>query len=75
MKTSFITSKPGPKIIKLSSGSTQLSMEFQLLIKTKRKENRGISLLSNSNVVFIMIHIINVKFNIGQHDKIHTSLS
>ena len=44
--------KPGPEVIKLFSCSTQLSMNFQLLITTKVSS-------SLSYVVFIML--INVK--------------
>ena len=35
--------KPGPKVIKLFSCSTQLSMKFQMLIKTKILTNKEVS--------------------------------
>ena len=50
-----LTLKTGPKVIKLFSCSTQLSMKFQLLIPTNEK----FIALSLSDVVFIML--INVK--------------
>ena len=49
----------GPEFIKLFSCSTQLSMKFQLLIKTKIPTNEGFFSLSLSDVVFTML--INVK--------------
>ena len=52
--------KLGPEIIKLFSCSTQLSTQFQQLIKTKIPKNKKMFLaLSLSDVVFIML--INVK--------------
>ena len=36
-------SRPGPEVIKLFSCSTQLSMKFQLLIKTKIPANKEVS--------------------------------
>ena len=61
---------PGPYVIKLYSCSTQLSIEFQLLIKAKIPTNEEVSSLPTNeevssfkslkiNVVFIML--INVK--------------
>ena len=44
-----------PEVIKLFSCSTQLSTKFQLLIKTKIPTNKGMSCLSLSDVVFIML--------------------
>ena len=35
--------RPGPKVIKLFSCSTQLSTKFQLLIKTKISTNKEVS--------------------------------
>ena len=49
----------GPKVIKFSSCSTQLSMKFQLLIKLKYRQMKKFPALSLSDVVFIML--INVK--------------
>ena len=51
--------RTGPEVIKLFSCSTQLSMEFQLLIKLKYRQIKKFLSLSLSEVVFIMI--INVK--------------
>ena len=63
-KTSFLLSfaisyRPGPRVIKLFSCSTQLSTKFQLLIKTKIPTKKKFLALSLSDVVFIML--INVK--------------
>ena len=49
----------GPEVIKHFSCSTQLSMKFQLLIKTKILINKEVLALSLPAVVFIML--INVK--------------
>ena len=46
-------------MIKVMSCSTQLSMKFQLLIKTKLLENKDFLALEYSDVVFILL--INVK--------------
>ena len=48
-----------PKVIKLFSCSTQLSMKSQLLIKTKILLNEDVSCSKVSDIVFIML--INVK--------------
>ena len=54
MKKRSITSRPGPAVIKLLSCSNQLSMEFQLLIKT--------NLLSSYRTLrFVFILLMNVK--------------
>ena len=52
---------PGPdsKVKKLFSCSTQLSMEFQMLIKLKYRQMKKFFAFSISDVVFIML--INVK--------------
>ena len=49
----------GPEVTKLFPCSTQLSMKFQLLIKTKILTNKEVSCLSLSGIVLIML--INVK--------------
>ena len=49
----------GPKGIKLSLCSTQLSMKFQLLIKTEIPKVKKFLALSLSDVVYIML--VNVK--------------
>ena len=52
-----IVDDPGsdPEVIKLFSCSTQLSVKFQLLIKTKLLKNKDVSTLNFSDVVFIML--------------------
>ena len=57
--SSFITSRPGPEVIKLFSCSTQLSTKFQLLVKIKMPTNEEVCCLSLSYVVFILL--INAK--------------
>ena len=42
---------PGPKVIKLFSCSTQLSMKFNLLMKTKMLKNEGL-FLSSSQMLY-----------------------
>ena len=51
--------KPGPKVIKLFSCSTQLSTKFQVLIKLKYRRVKKFLALSLSDAVFILL--INVK--------------
>ena len=51
--------KPGPKVIKLFSCSTQLSTKFQLLINLKYRQIKKFLALNLSDVVFILL--INVK--------------
>ena len=49
-ENSFITSRPGPEVIKVFSCSTQLSMRFFLLINVKMPTNVGIlTLMSGEN--------------------------
>ena len=48
-----------PEVLKLSSCSTQLSMKFQLLMKTKILKNKDIFFSKLFDIVFIML--INVK--------------
>ena len=50
---------PSPEVIKLFSCSTQLSIKFQLLRKTKMLKNKDLFCFKPSDVVFIML--INVK--------------
>ena len=47
MNSSFITSRPGPELIKLFSCSTQLSMNFKLLIKTKIPAHKEVSCIKS----------------------------
>ena len=54
-----LSDNTGPKIIKLFSCSTQLSMKLKLLRKTKLKANKNFHALSLSDVIFILL--INVK--------------
>ena len=51
----LMLNSPGPEVIKLFSCSTQLTMKFELLIKSQIQ----FIALSHSDVVFIML--INVK--------------
>ena len=51
--------RSGPAVVKLFSCSTQLSLEFQLLIKTKMLKNIGIPCFYISDDVFILL--INAK--------------
>ena len=41
LEKSFITSRPGPEVIKLFSSSAQLSMKFQLLLNAERVKING----------------------------------
>ena len=47
--------RPGPKVIKLFSCSTQLNMIFQLLVKLKYLQIKKCLALSLSGAVFIML--------------------
>ena len=68
----------GPQVIKLYSFSTQGSVEFQMLIKSKMLKIKTFCAFSRSDVVFIML--INVKiptidswhFNIYENVKMPT---
>ena len=71
-KNSFGT--PGLEVIKLISCSTQLSMQFQLLIKTKMLKNEIFFALKISDVVFIMLIIVGI-FNIYEHDQCYAQLT
>ena len=51
--------RTGPEVIKLLSCSSQLSMKFQMLIKTNMLKNKYFLAFKLSDVVFIML--INVK--------------
>ena len=51
--------KTGPEAIILISCSTQLSMKFQLLIKTKIPTNEEVSCFKSISSVFVIL--INVK--------------
>ena len=44
-----------PEVLKLIPCSTQLSMQFQLLIKTKLLKNKAFIAFELSDVVFIML--------------------
>ena len=61
--------KPGPEVIKLFICSTQLSMKFQLLIKTKMLKNIVVFCFQTLKCC-ICWH-----FNIYEHDKYHAQLS
>ena len=51
--------KSGPQVIKLFSRSTQLSIEFQMLIKSKMFKIKTFLAFRCSDVLFIML--INIK--------------
>ena len=55
---------PGPEAIKLFSFSNQLSMKFQLLIKTKIPTNKEVSRFK-SLVVFIMLTNVKMPTIVG----------
>ena len=67
----------GLEFIKLFSCSTQLSMKFQLLIKTKMLKTYDFLAFKLSYAVFIML--INAKMptivDIYEQDKFHAQLS
>ena len=46
---------PGPKGYKTFSCSTQMSMKFQLLMKKTKMSKQRLFMLSNAQVVFIML--------------------
>ena len=56
---------PGPEVIKLFSCSTQLSMKFKLLIKTKMPTYKEVSCYSLSDVVFFMLINVNMPTIVG----------
>ena len=51
------TSTSGPEVIKHFSCSTQLSMQFQLFIKTKIPTKKKFLALSLSDVVFMLMNV------------------
>ena len=61
---------------KTFSFSTQMTMKFQLLIQTKMLKNEAF-LLSNSNVLFIVLTKVKMPTIVGiyEHDKFHAQLS
>ena len=48
---------PGPEVIKNNSSSTQLSMKFHLLIKTKYRHVKEFLALSLSDVFIMLINV------------------
>ena len=67
---------PGPEDLTLFSCSTQLSTKFQLLIKTKIPTNKKFQYLSLSDIVFVRLHVTNVKMpTIYEQDKFPAQLS
>ena len=69
----------GPKVIKLFSCSTQLSMEFYLLINIKLLISSGIFLLSLAECEIFCAHEfenanISWHFHIHEHRKCHAQL-
>ena len=55
----------GPEVIKLFSRSTQLSMKFQLLVKSKMLNNTGSSCFQTLRFVFIMLINVNMPTVVG----------
>ena len=69
----FIGKTLGPEVIKLFSCSTQLSIKFQLLIKTEKDRY---FLLLGSHMIFILLIIVKMPtINIYKQDKFHAQLS
>ena len=71
-----------PEVIKLFSCSTELSVKFQMLIKTIMLKNKDISCFQTLTVDVVFIMLINVKnanncwhFNIYEQDKFRAQLS
>ena len=69
----------GPEVIKLFSCSTQLSMDFKLLINTEIANLMEISVFNHQSQSFILINVkmlaIVGNFNIYEQDKFHVQLS
>ena len=71
---------PGPEVIKLFSCSTQLSMKFQLLIKTKIPANKEVSCFKSLRCcIYHANKCLNANncrhFNIYEQDKFRAQLS
>ena len=67
------TDSPGLEVIKLFPCSTQLSMKFQLLIKTKTLTNKEVSCFKSLRCIY---HAYNCwHFNIYEQDKFRVQLS
>ena len=73
MPQSEINDQPGTEVMKLFSCSTQLSTNFQVLIKIKYRQMKKFLPLNLSDVVFIML--INVKMPTIEQDKLCAQLS
>ena len=70
----------GPKVIKLFSCSSQLNMEFQMLIKSKMLKNKDFSCVQMLRCcIYHNYKYLNANncwhFNIYEHDKFHAQLS
>ena len=75
-----VDERSGPEVIKHFSCLTQLSIKFQLFIKTKTLKRLVFLVLKLSDDVFTLL--INIKnanncwhFNINEQDKLHAELS
>ena len=68
---------PGPEVIKLFSCSTQLSMEFQMLIKPRMLKNKRFSCFQQLRCCIYHAHKYQNanNFNLYKHDKCHAKLS
>ena len=69
----YVTSRPGPQAIKLFSCSTQLSMKFKLLTKTKIPTNEEVSQMFYLSYLFMLKCCWH--FNIYEQDKFRAPLS
>ena len=72
--------KTGPEVIKLFSCSTELSMKFQLLIKTKIPANKEVSYFKSLRCcIYHANKCLNANncwhFNIYEQDKFRAQLS
>ena len=61
---------PGHGVIKLFSCSTQLSTEFQQLIKLKYRQIKTVLALSLSNVVYIFVGILTFLSKLDFHSQL-----
>ena len=78
-KSSDLTLSPGPEVIKLFSCSTQLSMKFQLLIKTKVLTNEEVPCFKSLRCIYHANKCQNANncwhFKIYEQDKFCAQLS
>ena len=58
-------SNPSLKVIKRFSCSSQLTMKFQLVVRTKMLKNTDFSRFQFSDVLFIMLMNVKIPTNVG----------